>query len=50
MKAKRYCLDSSSLVMGVGAKIFAIAGPVLLFATLSGAVYGVVYYVVGLFL
>ena len=41
---------SEGLVMGVGAKIFAIAGPVLLFATLSGAVYGVVYYVVGLFL
>ena len=41
---------SEGLVMGVGAKIFTIAGPVLLYATLSGALYGVIYYVVGLFL
>lgn len=41
---------SEGLVMGVGAKIFVIAGPVLLYATLSGAVYGVIYYVVGLLL
>ena len=32
-------------VLGVGAKIFTIAGPVLLYGILSGAVYGVIYWV-----
>ncbi|MFY9380774.1 MAG: SpoVA/SpoVAEb family sporulation membrane protein, partial [Eubacteriales bacterium] len=30
-------------VMGVGAKIFTVAGPVILYGTLAGAVYGVIY-------
>lgn len=40
---------SEGMILGVGAKIFTVAGPVLLYATLSGAVYGVVYYIVTLF-
>ena len=40
---------SEGLVLGVGAKIFVVAGPVLLYGTLSGVVYGVIYYVCGLF-
>jgi len=35
---------SEGLVMGVGAKIFTIAGPVILYGLLSGAVYGLIYY------
>ena len=31
-------------VLGVGAKIFTIAGPVILYGILSGVVYGVIYY------
>ena len=31
------------LVLGVGAKIFTVAGPVLLYGTLAGALYGVIY-------
>ena len=31
-------------VLGVGAKIFTIAGPVILYGILSGAVYGVIYW------
>lgn len=31
-------------VLGVGAKIFTIAGPVILYGTLAGTVYGVVYW------
>lgn len=44
-------LDSKSegLVLGVGAKIFTVAGPVLLYGTLSGAIYGVIYWVILLF-
>ena len=36
---------SEGLVLGVGAKIFSISGPVILFGTLSGGIYGVIYYV-----
>ena len=39
---------SEGLVLGVGAKIFTVAGPVLLYGTLSGVVYGVVYFICGL--
>ena len=40
---------SEGLILGVGAKIFSVAGPVLLYGTLAGTVYGVVYWVVSLF-
>ena len=44
-------IDSKSegLILGVGAKIFTVAGPVLLYGTLAGAVYGVVYWITTLF-
>lgn len=40
---------SEGLVLGVGAKIFTVAGPVLLYGTLAGAVYGAVYWIATLF-
>ncbi len=33
-------------VLGVGAKIFTIAGPVILYGTAAGVVYGVVYWII----
>ncbi len=38
-------IDSKAegFVLGVGAKIFTVAGPVLLYGTLAGAVWGVIY-------
>lgn len=36
---------SEGFIIGVGAKIFTIAGPVILYGTLTGAIYGVIYYV-----
>lgn len=36
-------------VLGLGAKIFTVAGPVLLYGTLAGAVCGVIYWIVNLF-
>lgn len=36
---------SEGYVLGVGAKIFSICGPVILFALASGVIYGIVYYV-----
>lgn len=40
---------AEGLVLGVGAKIFTVAGPVLLYGTLAGTVYGVIYWIVSLF-
>ena len=36
---------SEGYVMGVGAKIYTVAGPVILYGLLSGVVYGLIYYV-----
>ena len=40
---------AEGLVLGIGAKIFTVAGPVLLYGTLAGALYGVIYYIYTLF-
>ena len=40
---------AEGLVLGVGAKIFTVAGPVLLYATLAGTVWGILYWIVTLF-
>ena len=40
---------SEGLILGVGAKIFTVAGPVLLYGTLAGTVYGVIYWITTLF-
>ncbi len=39
---------SEGIILGVGAKIFTVAGPVILFGITSGVVYGVIYYLLGL--
>ena len=36
------------LVLGVGTKIFTVAGPVLLYGTLAGTVWGIVYFFLSL--
>ncbi len=40
---------AEGLVLGVGAKIFTVAGPVLLYGTVAGAVYGLIYWISTLF-
>lgn len=35
---------AEGLVLGLGAKIFTIAGPVILYGTLASSIYGVLYY------
>ncbi len=35
---------AEGFVLGVGAKIFTVAGPVLLYGTLAGAIYGFIYW------
>ena len=39
---------SEGYVLGVGAKIYTVAGPVILYGLLSGVIYGVIYYICGL--
>ena len=41
---------AEGMVLGLGAKIFIIAGPVILYGTLASAIYGVIYYLVRLFM
>ena len=43
-------IDSKSegYVLGVGAKMFTVAGPVIVYALVSGTLYGVIYYFAGL--
>ena len=43
-------IDSKSegYVLGVGAKIYTVAGPVILYGILSGAIYGIIYYIFSL--
>ena len=40
---------AEGLVLGVGAKIFTVAGPVLLYGTLAGFIYGIIYWICKLF-
>ncbi len=44
-------IDSKSegFVLGLGAGIFTVAGPVLLYGTAAGTLYGVIYWILGLF-
>ena len=40
---------SEGFILGVGAKIFTIAGPVILYGISAGVVYGVIYWIITLF-
>lgn len=40
---------SEGYVMGVGAKMFTVAGPVIVYGTAAAVVYGVIYWITGLF-
>lgn len=36
-------------VLGVGAKIFTVSGPVILYGTLTGTIYGLIYWIITAF-
>ena len=40
---------SEGYVLGVGAKMFTIAGPVILYGTVASVIYGVIYWIITLF-
>ncbi len=37
---------AEGFILGLGAKIFIISGPVILYGTLASAIYGVIYYLI----
>ena len=37
------------LVLGLGARLFTVAGPVLLYGVLAGSMFGMIYWIFGLF-
>ena len=41
---------SEGFILGVGKGIFTVAGPVILYSTISGTLYGLIYYLVKVFL
>ena len=40
---------SEGLILGVGAKMFTIAGPVIVYGTVASVVYGIIYWITTLF-
>lgn len=40
---------SEGFILGVGAKMFSIAGPVIVYGTVASVIYGVIYYITTLF-
>lgn len=40
---------SEGFILGLGSAIFTVAGPVLLYGTAAGTLYGVIYWIVSLF-
>ena len=40
---------SEGYILGVGAKIFVVSGPVILYGTLAGTIYGIIYWVISTF-
>ncbi len=41
--------QAEGYVLGVGTKIFTIAGPVIVYGTIASVIYGVIYWVTTLF-
>ena len=41
--------QAEGYVLGVGAKMFSIAGPVIVYGTVASAIYGVIYWITTLF-
>ena len=44
-----YLTQAEGFILGLGAKIFIIAGPVIAYGILASILYGVIYWIIGLF-
>ena len=40
---------AEGFIMGLGAKIFTVAGPVIVYGTVASVIYGLVYWIITLF-
>ena len=43
------CTQAEGFVLGVGANMFKIAGPVIVYGTVASVIYGVIYWITTLF-
>ena len=41
--------QAEGFILGLGAKIFIIAGPVIAYGILASIIYGAIYWIIGLF-
>ena len=41
--------QAEGFILGVGAKMFTIAGPVIVYGTVASVVYGIIYWITTLF-
>ena len=44
-----YLTQAEGFIMGIGAKMFVIAGPVLVYGITASVIYGIIVYVFGLY-
>ena len=44
-----YLTQAEGFVLGLGAKLFTIAGPVIVYGTVASVLYGVIYWISTLF-
>lgn len=44
-----YLTQAEGLVMGVGSKLFTVAGPVLVYGISASVIAGIIYYIFGLY-
>ena len=50
ISAEAISARSEGFITGIGNKIFTIAGPVILYGTAASVLYGIIYYIVGMFM
>ena len=43
------CTQAEGFILGVGAKIFQIAGPVIVYGVSASVIYGIIYWITTLF-
>ena len=43
------CTQAEGFVLGMAAKMFTVAGPVIVYGTVASVVYGVIYWITTLF-
>ncbi len=41
-------IQAEGLVLGVGANMFNIAGPVIVYGTAASVIYGIIYWIIGI--